>query len=48
MLIQPLHNFASHGADAFRIMTVGVSKLQNKGLSAEEWRLLRAEHYHRA
>ena len=41
---QALHNFASHGTDAFRIMTVGASKLQSKGLSVEEWRRLRAEH----
>jgi hypothetical protein len=41
---RPLHNFASHGADAFRMLAVGVGKLSNKGLSAEEWRSLRAEH----
>lgn len=27
---RPLHNFASHGADAFRMMAVGLSKLQVK------------------
>lgn len=31
----PLHNFASHGADAFRMLAVGIGKLANKGLSAE-------------
>jgi hypothetical protein len=41
---QPLHNFASHGADAFRMLAVGVGKLENKGLSAEEWRKLRAQY----
>lgn len=40
----PLHNFASHGADAFRILAVGIGKLVNKGLSVEEWRKLRAQH----
>ncbi|MBA3816175.1 MAG: terminase [Parachlamydiaceae bacterium] len=39
----PLHNFASHGADAFRILAVGIGKL-TKGLSAEEWRGLRAQY----
>lgn len=38
---RPLHNFASHGADAFRMLAVGVGKLVNKGLTAEEWRRLR-------
>lgn len=28
---RPLHNFASHGADAFRILAVGIGKLINKG-----------------
>lgn len=41
---QPLHNFASHGADAFRMLAVGLNKLGNKGLSAEEWRKIRLEH----
>ena len=41
---QPLHNFASHGADAFRMLAVGIGKLINKGLSAEEWRKLRLEN----
>lgn len=40
----PLHNFASHGADAFRMLAVGIARLTNKGLSAEEWRKLRAQH----
>ncbi len=40
----PLHNFASHGADAFRTLTVGIGKLINKGLSAEDWQKLRAKH----
>ena len=38
---QPLHNFASHGADAFRMLAVGIGKLANKGLTAEEWRQMR-------
>lgn len=41
---RPLHNFASHGADAFRMLAVGIGKTINKGLSAEEWRKLRAEN----
>lgn len=40
----PLHNFASHGADAFRMLAVGIVKLGSKGLSAEEWRKLRLLH----
>ncbi len=40
----PLHNFASPGADAFRMFAVGIGKLVNKGLTAEEWRSLRAQH----
>lgn len=38
---RPLHNFASHGADAFRMLAVGIGKLTSKGLSAEEWKSLR-------
>jgi len=38
---QPLHNFASHAADAFRMLAVGIGKLVNKGLSAAEWKELR-------
>jgi len=41
---QPLHNFASHGADAFRMLAVGLGKLGNRGLTAEEWKNLRAEY----
>lgn len=41
---QPLHNFASHGADAFRMLAVGIGKLVSKGLSAGEWRSLRANY----
>ena len=41
---KPLHNFASHGADAFRMMAVSINKLSNKGLSAEEWKYLRTLH----
>lgn len=41
---RPLHNFASHGADAFRMLAVGLGKLESKGLTAEEWRQLRAAH----
>jgi len=40
----PLHNFASHGADAFRMMVVGLGKLEGKGLSAKEWRSLRQQY----
>lgn len=39
-----LHNFASHGANAFRILAVGIGKLTNKGLSAEEWRDIRRKY----
>ncbi len=41
---RPFHNFASHGAGAFRMLAVGVSKLQSKGLSAEEWKSLRSNY----
>lgn len=41
---RPLHNFASHGADAFRMMAVSLSQLTQKGLTAEEWSLLRHKH----
>jgi len=41
---QPLHNFASHSADTFRMLAVGISKLASKGLSAEEWRSLRKQY----
>lgn len=41
---RPLHNFASHGADAFRMLAVGISKLTSKGLSSEEWKRLRNEY----
>ena len=40
----PLHNFASHGADAFRMMAVSLNSLANKGLTAEEWRALRQQY----
>jgi len=40
----PLHNFASHGADAFRMLSVGIGKLASKGLTAEEWRKIRLEN----
>lgn len=40
----PLHNFASHGADAFRILAVGLGRLVGKGLTAEEWRRIRLEN----
>ncbi len=39
-----LHNSASNGADAFRMLAVGTGKLTNKGLSAEERRKLRTQH----
>lgn len=42
---QALHNFASHGADAFRMLAVGIAKLAAKGLSAEEWRSLRQQYF---
>lgn len=40
----PLHNFASHGADAFRVLAVGLGKLESKGLTATEWKQLRAAY----
>lgn len=40
----PLHNFASHGADAFRMLAVGIGRLASKGLSAEDWKRMRLEH----
>lgn len=40
----PLHNFASRGADAFRMLSVGIGKLGGKGLSSEEWRSLRQRY----
>lgn len=40
----PLHNFASHGADAFRMLAVGSSRLGNRGLTAEEWKILRNKY----
>jgi hypothetical protein len=39
-----LHNFASHEADALRMMAVSLNRLTNKGLSSEEWRSLRLEY----
>ena len=41
---QPLHNFASHGADAFSMLAVGIDQLMNRGLTAEEWAALRAKY----
>lgn len=41
---RPLHNFASHGADAFRMLAVSMSKLRSEGLSVEEWRCLRKQY----
>lgn len=41
----PLHNCASHGADAFRMLAVGIGKLVNNGLSVEEWRRLREQYF---
>lgn len=41
---KPPHSFASHGADAFRMMAVGIGQLANKGLTAEEWRILRSNY----
>jgi|GEM_PF-6259061 len=38
---QSLHNFASHRADAFRMMAVSLNSLANKSLTTEEWRELR-------
>lgn len=38
---RPLHNFASHGADAFRMLAVCVGKLSTRGLSPQEWRDIR-------
>lgn len=36
----PVHNFASHVADAFRMLAVGFNRIANKGPLAEEWRSL--------
>lgn len=33
---KPLHNFASHGADAFRVMAMMLKEADKKGMSAEE------------
>jgi hypothetical protein len=41
---QPLHNFASHGADAFRMLAISSNKMTKSGLSAEEWRALRMQY----
>lgn len=41
---QPLHNFASHGADAFRMLAVGIGKLTTQGLTADEWKALRQKY----
>lgn len=41
---KPLHNFASHGADAFRMMAVNFNRLNSKGLTAEEWKSLRLKY----
>ena len=41
---RPIHNFASHGADSFRMLAVSIMKLVNKGLSSEEWQNLRAKY----
>lgn len=41
---RPLHNFASHGADAFRMLTISIGQVGSKGLSAEEWKRLRLQH----
>jgi hypothetical protein len=41
---RPLHNFASHGADAFRMLAVGLGKLENKGLTADEWKRLKNQY----
>lgn len=34
-------NFASHGADAFRMLAVIQNQMKNRGLTAEEWKHLR-------
>lgn len=41
---KPLHNHASHGADAFRMLATGLKLLGNRGLTAEEWREVRERH----
>jgi IS5 family transposase len=40
----PLHNFASHGADVFRMIAISLAKVPNKGLSIEDWRNLRQSY----
>lgn len=41
---RPLHNFASHGADAFRMLAITLNHLTRKGLSLEEWKALRMQY----
>jgi hypothetical protein len=41
---KPLHNFASHGADAFRMMAVSLDRLKNKGLTGEDWKRIRSQY----
>jgi hypothetical protein len=41
---RPIHNFASHGADSFRMLAVSLNSLLNKGLTVEEWRRLRLSY----
>ena len=41
---KPLHNFASHGADAFRMLAASLNRLESKGLTAENWRALRNQY----
>ena len=42
---QPLHNWASHCADAFRTLGLGLGQLANKQLTAEDWRKVREKHF---
>lgn len=41
---KPLHNFASHGADAFTILAIGSKINRNTGLTAHEWKELRSRY----
>ena len=40
---KPLHNFASHGADAFRMLAVSINKVETRGMTPEQLDQMRAE-----
>lgn len=39
----PLHNQASHGADAFRMLAIGLKRVEDKGMTAEELEKMRMQ-----